>query len=53
MARIDREVKSGRWRQFLDWIDGHPRSGWYVAAIVTANFVLQLIDLLLRALGAG
>lgn len=31
----------------LVFIDRHPRLGWYIAAIVTANFLLQLLELLL------
>lgn len=26
-----------------NWIDQHPRTGWYVCTIVTANFLLDLI----------
>lgn len=26
------------------WIDKHPRTGWYCATFLTANFVLNLLD---------
>jgi hypothetical protein len=40
MARDERNVK----QRLLDWIESHPRTGWYIAVIATANFILNLID---------
>lgn len=34
--------------RFLAWIDAHPRVGWYIALITTANFALQILDITLR-----
>lgn len=28
----------------INWIDGHPRVGWYVATLVTIDVFLSLID---------
>jgi len=55
MARSDRNVKSDaaglnvRWSQrcldsFFDFIEHHPRTGWYIALLATLNFFLNLID---------
>ena len=44
MTRNDREVKPPLWQRALGWIDGHPRSGWYIAVVVTANFTLHLLQ---------
>lgn len=32
------------WPAILKWIDAHPRTGWYVAGMVTFNFLLNLAD---------
>jgi len=32
-------------RKLLDEVDRHPRLGWYIAIITTANFLIQLHDL--------
>lgn len=38
---------SNRWAErFLDFIDRHPRVGWYIAACATLNVVLNVLDLL-------
>ena len=31
---------------WFEWIDCHPRTGWYLAVILTLNFVLNLLDAL-------
>lgn len=33
-------------RPVLEWIDVHPRTGWYLVVILTANFFLNLMDAL-------
>lgn len=33
-------------KELLDWIDAHPRTGWYLVVILTLNFVLNLLDAL-------
>jgi hypothetical protein len=52
MARDDRNVKSdpagakrGLVRDCLDFIDNHPRLGWYIALLATLNFGLNVLDL--------
>lgn len=30
---------------FLRWIDCHPRTGWYIVAVGTANLLLNIVDL--------
>lgn len=32
-------------RKALDWIDCHPRVGWYVAGLSTLNVVFNILDL--------
>ena len=27
-----------------DWVDAHPRTGWYVAVVVTLDFLLHLMQ---------
>jgi hypothetical protein len=55
MARDDRHVKQDpaggnpgfaeRCREgFFDYIESHPRTGWYIAAIATLNLLLNLVD---------
>lgn len=34
MAPIRHYVK-----RLIDFVDGHPRTGWYVTIVVTANFL--------------
>lgn len=53
MAPEHPDVKS-RARQIADWIDSHPRTGWYVAiwaALVTINTFIGLFDWLLGLVG--
>lgn len=45
IARLIRRVKAW-WQGCLDWLDTHPRTGWYIAVMVTANVVLNILDLL-------
>lgn len=45
VERRDSNVKGAQ-----DWIDGHPRTGWYVAILSTANFFLLLVDTLIDKL---
>ena len=52
MARDDRNVKSdpaginlaALVDRCLTWVEHHPRTGWYIALLATANFFLNLID---------
>lgn len=40
-------------RQIADWIDDHPRTGWYVAfwaALVSLNVVVDWFDRILHAI---
>lgn len=30
--------------KFLDYIEAHPRLGWYIAAMATLNVLLNLVD---------
>lgn len=29
----------------VDWIDTHPRTGWYIAVVVTLNFIVSVVGL--------
>lgn len=29
----------------LDWIDGHPRTGWYLVFLTTINFIIEVLTL--------
>ena len=31
--------------QCRDWIDSHPRTGWYIAVLVTLNFLISVAQL--------
>lgn len=31
--------------KFVRWIDTHPRTGWYVAVMVTLNLVVSIVGL--------
>ena len=51
MTRDDRHVKHvsaggnrGVKERCFDWIESHPRTGWYIAVVATLNFFLNLID---------
>lgn len=49
MTRDDRNVKpAGRklrpLGRTLEWLEDHPRTGWYIAVLATLNFFLNLID---------
>jgi hypothetical protein len=35
-----------KWRKCRDFIDSHPRLGWYVAFLASLNVVLNILDLL-------
>ena len=39
----DQQVK--RHSPLVEWVDTHPRTGWYVAALLTLNTVLNVLDL--------
>lgn len=43
MTRRKREVKP-LYERVLDWIDGNPRTGWYLFLFTCANLLLNLID---------
>jgi hypothetical protein len=48
MAHSDEDVKtrSDNWRErCLDFIDCHPRVGWYIAGISTLNVILEILQL--------
>jgi hypothetical protein len=30
----------------IEYVDEHPRMGWYIAVIATGNFILSVLDLL-------
>lgn len=52
MAPHDSDVKR-RSRQIADWIDCHPRTGWYVAAwafLVSLNALVGIADTIVKAL---
>lgn len=40
MTHLTRLVKP-----IVTWIDSHPRTGWYIAVIVTLNFLVSVIGL--------
>lgn len=44
-AGFIRRVKAW-WDSCVRWLDGHPRTGWYIAAMVTVNVALNVLDLL-------
>lgn len=46
MPNDDTNVKeyAGRKPMWLRWVDGHPRTGWYICTLVTLDFVLQLLE---------
>lgn len=46
MTQKDPNVKQypRRLRPLFDWIDAHPRTGWYIVLIMSANFALNLLD---------
>jgi hypothetical protein len=44
MAHDCNDVKKGLGHRCLDWIDAHPRTGWYIVIIATLNFLLNLAD---------
>lgn len=44
MARPKPDVKPDSRGALLRWIDDHPRTGWYCAAFLTLNFILNLLD---------
>lgn len=33
--------------KLIHFIDCHPRTGWYVAVVVTCDLLIQLLDLVL------
>lgn len=45
IARIYRRVK-GLVLRCVCWLDTHPRTGWYVATMVSVNVVLNILNLL-------
>lgn len=44
MAPEDDSVK-GRIKRFREFVDTHPRTGWYIAFMVTLNFLVELCGL--------
>lgn len=43
-ARFIRSVKSAA-DDCVRWLDCHPRTAWYIAFMVTANVLLNVLDL--------
>lgn len=35
-----------RFKALLEWVDAHPRTGWYLVVILSLNFALNLMDAL-------
>lgn len=33
------------WACCLVWVDAHPRTGWYVAIVLTLDFMLSILDI--------
>ena len=54
MAHKTPHVKCpGRYARFCDWIDHHPRLGWYIAIwafLISLESLVGYIDLLLRTI---
>lgn len=44
MPDEDRDVK-GLGEKFLEWIDRHPRTGWYISAVATLNLIVSVVGL--------
>lgn len=40
MAYLPRKVKMG----LIDWIDTHPRTGWYLVLVVTIDLALNVLE---------
>lgn len=32
-------------KRFVAFIDSHPRTGWYIAAVVTMNLLISIFNL--------
>ncbi len=30
---------------WLRWVDSHPRTGWYICAIVTLDFLINVLEI--------
>jgi hypothetical protein len=33
------------WTRMRNWVDTHPRTGWYIAMIVTGDLLLNILQL--------
>lgn len=44
MTRMEPSVKTNLSRRCLDWIDAHPRTGWYNACVVTLILLMQIAE---------
>ena len=33
------------WKDCINFVDGHPRTGWYIVVVLTLNVVLNVLDL--------
>lgn len=42
---VKRQYPKGS-RPLLEWIDSHPRTGWYLVFMLSLNFALNLMDAL-------
>lgn len=47
MADCDENVK-GLGRRIQEYLDCHPRTGWWLASIGVINIILNLLDLVIR-----
>lgn len=46
IAQASNEVKKPNvLARSVAWIDSHPRTGWYVASVVTLNLLVNLVNL--------
>lgn len=47
MADPPCDVKTFR-RRTAEWIDCHPRTGWWLAGLMFVNTILNVLDLLVK-----
>lgn len=33
-----------RLRRFVVWLDRHPRTAWYIAVVVTLDFLMHIVE---------
>ena len=44
---VQREDQPVKHRSLVEFVDTHPRTGWYIALLLSLNTVLNVLDLLL------